>query len=146
MLAKIPAANLTKNVGIVTNASLRRSMGYIRNAWRRLRAGRFPCKGGGLFGKNNSTTDGHGRGETQRRRGRKEAQRKDFSANLRVLCASAFVFVRVNPCPSVVKKRNRKKKKVAFPQRTWQIKPVTRVKFSVKAFASPSQKELEAVR
>jgi hypothetical protein len=33
-----------------------------------------------------------------------------------------------------------KKKKVAFPQRTWQIKPVTRVKKSAKQYSRPRVK------
>jgi hypothetical protein len=34
-----------------------------------------------------------------------------------------------------------KKKKVAFPRRTWQIKPVTRVKESVKKYSRPRGKQ-----
>jgi hypothetical protein len=34
-----------------------------------------------------------------------------------------------------------KKKKVAFPRRTWQIKPVTRVKESAKKYSRPRVKQ-----
>jgi len=33
-----------------------------------------------------------------------------------------------------------KKKKIAFPRRTWQIKPVTRVKSSAKKYSRPRGK------
>ncbi len=35
-----------------------------------------------------------------------------------------------------------KKKKVAFPRRTWQINPVTRVKESVKGYSRPRAKQI----
>jgi len=34
-----------------------------------------------------------------------------------------------------------RKKKVALPRRTWQIKPVTRVKESAKKYSRPSVKQ-----
>jgi len=34
-----------------------------------------------------------------------------------------------------------RKKKVALPRRTWQIKPVTRVKESAKRYSRPSVKQ-----
>ena len=34
-----------------------------------------------------------------------------------------------------------KKKKVAFPRRTWQINPVTRVKESAKQYSRPRSKQ-----
>jgi hypothetical protein len=33
------------------------------------------------------------------------------------------------------------KKKIAFPRRTWQIKPVTRVKKSAKVYSRPRAKQ-----
>jgi hypothetical protein len=47
-------------------------------------------------------------------------------------------FTRVNPW---FQKMKSKKKKVAFPRRTWQINPVTRVKSSAKKYSRPRVKQ-----
>jgi len=40
-----------------------------------------------------------------------------------------------------ISKMKSKKKKVAFPRRTWQINPVTRVKSSAKKYSRPRVKQ-----
>jgi hypothetical protein len=98
-------------------------MSCIRNAWRRLRAGRFPWLGAKLFGKKIN----HG------------CTRMD--TDYFILTVRRNCFIRVNPCPSVVKMKS-KKKKVALPRRTWQINPVTRVKESSKKYSRPRVKQV----
>jgi hypothetical protein len=51
---------------------------------------------------------------------------------------SQINFIRVNPWLQKIKS---KKKKVAFPRRTWQIDPVTRVKSSAKKYSRPCVKQ-----
>ena len=51
-----------------------------------------------------------------------------------------FQIIRVSSCQSMVSMKS-KKKKVAFPRRTWQINPVTRVKDSAKKYSRPRVKQ-----
>ena len=50
-------------------------------------------------------------------------------------------FIRVRTCSFAGSKMKLKKKKVAFPRRTWQISPVTRVKDSAKKYSRPRVKQ-----
>jgi hypothetical protein len=50
-------------------------------------------------------------------------------------------FIRVPRCSFAGSKMKLKKKKVAFPRRTWQISPVMRVKNSAKKYSRPRVKQ-----